>query len=372
MAAMIDDIALSMTDSLTDPMTDETRWARVLARDARLDGAFVYAVASTGVYCRPSCPSRRPARNKVSFFALPALAEAAGFRACKRCRPADAKARDPRLEAIGCALAAIANSDNGTPTLAALAKIANLSPHHLQRLFTDLVGLSPRRYGEALRLGRLKENLRNGGGVADALYGAGYGSSSRLYEKAPKHLGMTPATYAKGGKGAAIAFATASSPLGRLLVAATDKGVAMVALGDDDEMLEQELAREFPLACLSRDRGRLAGHVENVLARLAGMKTSAALPLDVRATAFQGRVWRALQEIPLGETMSYGAIAEMIGRPNAARAVGRACASNPVAVVVPCHRAVGAAGALTGYRWGVERKRKLLATEREAGRKKRV
>ncbi|MBI2586117.1 MAG: bifunctional DNA-binding transcriptional regulator/O6-methylguanine-DNA methyltransferase Ada [Rhodospirillales bacterium] len=365
---MIDDIALSTTD----PMTDETRWARVLARDEASDGAFVYAVASTGVYCRPSCPSRRPARDKVSFFALPGLAEAAGYRACKRCRPADAKARDPRLKAVGRALAAIAASDNGTPTLAALAKIANLSPHYLQRLFTDLVGLSPRRYGEALRLGRLKENLRNGGGVADALYGAGYGSSSRLYEKAPKHLGMTPATYAKGGKGAAIAFATASSPLGRLLVAATDKGVAMVALGDDDRTLENELKREFPLARLMRDRGRLAGHVENVLARLAGKKTSAALPLDVRATAFQGRVWRALQEIPAGETRSYGAIAEMIGRPGAARAVGRACALNPVAVVVPCHRAVGNAGALTGYRWGVERKRKLLATEREAGRKKRA
>jgi len=364
MVAMIDDQVLSTTD--------EIRWARVLARDAGADGAFVYAVASTGVYCRPSCPSRRPGRDKVAFFALPALAEAAGFRACKRCRPADAPARDPRLAAVARAIDAIAASDNGTPTLETLGRAAKMSPHHLQRLFTDLVGLSPRRYGEALRLGRLKENLRSGGGVADALYGAGYGSSSRLYEKAPRHLGMTPATYARGGAGAEIAFTTAASPLGRLLVAATATGVAMVALGDNDRELENELAAEFPQARLARDQGRLANHLNNVLARLAGKQPASALPLDVRATAFQGRVWRALQEIPLGETRTYGEIAGMIGRPDAARAVGRACASNPVAVVVPCHRAVGNRGALTGYRWGVARKEKLLTAERAATRKKRA
>jgi len=362
----------AMTEKQIHSITDDARWVRVLARDQASDGAFVYAVASTGVYCRPSCPSRRPARDKVKFFALPQLAEAAGFRACKRCRPADARARDPRLEAVGRALEAIAASDNGAPTLEILGKAAKMSPHHLQRLFTDLVGLSPRRYGEALRLGRLKENLRNGGGVADALYGAGYGSSSRLYEKAPRHLGMTPATYAKGGKGAEIAYATAASPLGRLLVAATRSGVAMVALGDDDRALERELRREFPLARLVRDRGRLAAQLRDILARLAGKASATALPLDVRATAFQGRVWRALQEIPAGETRSYGDIAKAIGRPNAARAVGRACASNPVAVVVPCHRAVGGAGALTGYRWGIERKQRLLAAERQAGRKRRA
>jgi AraC family transcriptional regulator of adaptative response/methylated-DNA-[protein]-cysteine methyltransferase len=347
-------------------------WARVAARDASADGEFVYAVSSTGVYCRPSCPSRRPARERVCFFRLPALAEAAGFRACKRCRPNRGPAVDPRLAAVGRALRLIAEKDDGIPTLGALSRVAALSPHHLQRLFKNIVGLSPRKYGEALRLARLKRGLKEGNGVLDALYGAGFGSASRLYEHAPAGLGMTPAAYARGGQGATISFTVAVLPLGRLLVAATTKGVAMVALGDDDKALERDLRREFPAAAIRRDDGGLAKTVSTVLARLDGCGPSKELPLDVKATAFQAQVWQALKAIPAGETRSYGEIAEKIGRPGAARAVARACATNPVALVIPCHRAVAGSGSLAGYRWGVERKAKILERERRALRKRRA
>ena len=347
-------------------------WARVAARDASADGQFVYAVSSTGVYCRPSCPSRRPAPERVRFFLLPALAEAAGFRACKRCRPDRAPAADPRLAAVGRALRAIAESDDGIPTLAALSRAAAVSPHHLQRLFKGIVGLSPRKYAEALRLTRLKRGLKAGNGILDALYGAGFGSTSRLYEQAPSGLGMTPAAYARGGQGAGIAFALSPSPLGRLLVAATAKGVAMVALGDDDRALERELREEFPAAAIRRDDGGLAKTVSVVLAGLAGRTPARELPLDVKATAFQAQVWQALKAIPRGETRSYGEIAEKIGRPGAARAVARACATNPVALVIPCHRVVAQSGALAGYRWGVERKANILERERTPKRKRQA
>jgi AraC family transcriptional regulator of adaptative response/methylated-DNA-[protein]-cysteine methyltransferase len=351
--------------------TDAQRWARVLAKDAAADGVFVYADRSTGIYCRPSCPSRRPGRDKVRFYPLPALAEAEGFRACKRCRPDRNPAPDRGQAAVGRALSLIAESDDGIPTLDALSRAAGLSPHHLQRLFKGLVGVSPRQYGEALRLARFKQNLKSGDGVTGALYGAGYGSASRLYEKAPAQLGMTPATYAKGGKGAAIGYATAAAPLGRLLVAATGRGVCMVALGTADKELQQALRLEFPEARISRDRDGLAAKLDAVLARVSGQAPAGDLPLDVRATAFQWRVWRALAAIPAGETRSYSEIAAIIGRPRATRAVARACATNPVAVVIPCHRAVGASGALTGYRWGVERKAKLLENEGRPAPKKR-
>ena len=363
MAAMRDDHEIHQEPAITtDP-----RWQRVLDRDGGADGAFVYGVTSTGIYCRPSCPARKPAPEKVRFFAVPEAAEQAGFRACKRCRPRQAKAADARLDAVrrACrAIEAAGATDGGIPTLARLGRETGLSPHHLQRLFKTFVGISPRKYGEALRVKRLKAGLKQGGAVAPALYDAGYGSSSRLYEKAPAHLGMTPASYARGGRGAEIAFATAASPLGRLLVAATEKGVCMVALGVNDGALERALRDDYPAAEIVRGGGRLKGPLGAVLDHLSRKLPHLDLPLDVRATAFQWRVWECLRDIPKGETRSYKDIAAALGKPGAARAVGRACATNPVAVVIPCHRAVSADGGLAGYRWGIGRKKKLLARER--------
>ncbi len=344
--------------------TDAERWRAVAARDAALDGAFVYAVASTGVFCRPSCPSRRPRRDRVRFFDDAPAAIAAGFRACRRCRPESPALADPERRIVEAVCKAIAAAEEAIPTLDALAAAAGVSPHHLQRVFTRATGLSPRRYAEARRRERFTAGLRNGVPVTAALYDAGYGSSSRLYEKADAHLGMTPASYAKGGAGATIAFSLAASPLGRLLVAATERGVCAVCLGDDDDALEVELRRDFPAAEIRRDDGALSAHLSAVLGHLDGRLGRLDLPLDVRATAFQWQVWRALAAIPRGETRSYGAIAADLGRPAAARAVGRACGLNPVAVVIPCHRAVGGDGGLTGYRWGVERKRRLLDLEK--------
>ncbi len=357
----------AMRDDLEIHVTDDPRWHRVLARDVAADGAFVYAVHSTGIYCRPSCPSRKPAPERVRFFTIPETAERAGFRACKRCRPKDAPAPDRRLAAVRRACRVIEDRDGPIPTLAELGRATGMSPYHLQRVFTRLVGLSPRKYAEALRVERLKVGLKRGEGVAGALYGAGYGSVSRLDEKAPAHLGMTPASYAKGGRGAEIQFAAADSPPnigGRLLVAATEKGVCMVALGGDDRELEKDLRREFPAAEI-RHGDTLGGHLEAVLDHVADPIFPLDLPLDVRATAFQWRVWECLRDIPKGETRSYKDIAAALGQPGAARAVGRACATNPVAIVIPCHRAVSAGGKLTGYRWGIGRKKKLLARERE-------
>ena len=357
-----------MNNILPFPDTDEQRWRAVLDRDARCDGAFVYAVRSTGVFCRPSCPSRRAGRAQVSFFAVPEAAVQAGYRPCKRCRPERAEAADPRVATIRTVCRTIETHDEGVPTLEQLGSAVGISPHHLQRLFKAMMGVSPRQYAEAVRLGRLKQSLKEGEPVTMALYGAGYGSSSRLYEKAPAHLGMTPASYAKGGRGARIAYTVVAhsrvGSLGRLLVAATERGVCMVSLGDTEAFLEAELENEFPEAEIGRDDGALAEWVGAVL-DLAGAGTPHAdLPLDIRATAFQWRVWRELKAIPAGETRTYGEIAAALGQPGAARAVGRACATNPVSLVVPCHRAVGGDGKMHGYRWGVERKETLLERER--------
>lgn len=357
------------------PVHDDERWRAVLARDGRCDGAFVYAVRSTGVFCHPSCPSRRPRRPQVTFFAVPEAAAHAGFRACKRCRPQDTPAADPRIATVRRLCRAIEDAGDGIPTLADLAAQVGGSPHHLQRVFKRVMGISPRRYAEALRLDRLKGALKRGEAVAPALYGAGYGSSSRLYEKAPRHLGMTPASYARGGKGASIAYTIAACALGRVLVAATERGLCAVSLGDTDAGLEADLGKDYPAAEIRRDDGALAGRLDAVLACLDGRASPhPGLPLDLRATAFQWQVWERLQGIPRGQTRTYGEIAADIGRPGAARAVGRACAANPVSLVVPCHRAVGGGGGLTGYRWGVKRKEKLLRREGAAvgGREEKV
>lgn len=344
-------------------MNDDQRWRAVRTRDARFDDQFVYAVRSTGVFCRPSCPSRKPKRDNALFFADAPAARDAGFRPCRRCHPEAAKAPDPATELAQRVIALLIARTDGPPTLAELGVELGLSPHHLQRSFKQATGLSPRQYAEALRHGRLKAEFRNGEPVASALYGAGYGSSSRLYEKADSQLGMTPSSFAKGGRGAQITFAIADCPLGRLLVAATARGVCAVMLGNRDPDLEAELSGDFPAAEILRDDGVLADHVAHILEHLDGATPVPDLPLDVRATAFQWRVWECLRRIPPGQTMTYGEIAAVIGHPRAARAVGRACATNPVSLVVPCHRAVGADGSLTGYRWGVQRKRDLLARE---------
>ena len=345
-------------------ITDEDRWQAVADRDDAFDGAFVFAVATTGIYCRPSCPSRRAKRSNVEFYALPEGAEAAGFRACLRCRPRDSRATDPKIDALRRLCRYMESCDEGPPTLDTLSKMAGLSPYHLQRSFKRLVGVSPRQYYDACRIERLKTSLRGGDQVTGALFEAGYGSTSRLYEKAPSQLGMTPAAYKKGGQGVVITYAITTCPLDRLLVAATTRGIAAVYLGDDDYVLEAALHDEYPAASISRDDKGLGRWIEPLLAHLQGRQPHLALPLDVRATAFQRQVWEALCAIPYGETRSYSEIAEAIDKPKAARAVARACATNRAALVVPCHRVIGASGAMAGYRWGVARKKKLLDAEK--------
>jgi AraC family transcriptional regulator of adaptative response/methylated-DNA-[protein]-cysteine methyltransferase len=347
---------------------EQGRWEAVLGRDARFDGAFVYAVRSTGVYCRPSCPSRRPRREQVLFFSLPRAAEGAGFRSCRRCRPTQVPARDPRAERVERACRYIEEHLESRLSLARLAGAAGVSPHHFQRTFKQLMGISPRQYAEARRLASFKTQVRKGETVTSAIYGAGYGSGSRLYERASRQLGMTPAAYRKGGRGMSLRYTVADSPLGRLLVAATERGIAAVSLGDADASLEAALRAEYPRAEIARDDLRLAPRLRDVLARVAG-ETGRELPLDINATAFQWRVWQELLKIPAGATRSYGEVARALGRPSAARAVARACASNPVALVIPCHRVVAGDGGLGGYRWGAERKRRLLDSERPRTRR---
>lgn len=347
----------------------EGRWRAVLGREAGHDGAFVYAVRSTGIYCRPSCPARRPRREQVVFFDRPGAAARAGYRPCRRCRPEQEAAGAPRLRLVRDACRAIEDwgeaDGAGPPTLAALGARLGVSPCHLQRTFKAVTGITPRQYADAARLDGFKARLQEGASVTAALYDAGYGSSSRLYERAPARLGMTPATYGRGGAGTTIGYTVAACPLGQLLVAATERGVCAVSLGDAAPALEAALAREYPAAALARDDARLGPWVAALLRHLAGEQPGLDLPLDIRATAFRWRVWEALRAIPRGETRSYGALARSLGRPGATRAVAQACAANPVALAIPCHRAVRGDGGLGGYRWGVERKQALLERERE-------
>jgi AraC family transcriptional regulator of adaptative response/methylated-DNA-[protein]-cysteine methyltransferase len=345
----------------------EVYWQAVETRDARFNGVFVYGVRSTGVYCKPSCPSRRPRREKVEFFGALEEAEASGFRACLRCKPREAAAPDPRAELVLRVCRRIEERYAAAPTLEELGAESGVSPHHLQRTFKSLTGITPRQYAAALRLRLFKSRVKEGADLTAAIYDAGYGSSSRLYESASDRLGMTPATYRRKGKGMKITYAIADSRLGRMLVAATERGVCSVQLGDADEELEAALAAEYPAAEISRDEARLGDTVEGILRHLEGARPDLGLPLDLQATAFQLRVWEELRRIPYGSTRSYAEVAEAIGQPTAARAVARACATNPVALVTPCHRVVRAGGALGGYRWGVGRKERLLEQERAGG-----
>jgi AraC family transcriptional regulator of adaptative response/methylated-DNA-[protein]-cysteine methyltransferase len=347
-------------------MTSTHLWHAVQARDARADGTFVYAVQSTGIYCRPSCPSRRPRPSSVTYFPAPADAERAGFRACRRCRPTEPPASDARAERVRRACAVIAGRGGERLTLDALAARVGGNPQHLQRTFVEILGISPREYADVWRVARLKAALRREPRITDAVYDAGFGSSSRVYERAAGVLGMTPGAYRRGGEGAAVRYATAPCALGRVLVAATDRGVCAVKLGAGDAALVADLTKEFPSASVApadSSLSRWLGVVVDYLETLGRGKASLDLPLDVRATAFQWKVWRALRRIPPGRTASYAEVARRIGRPSASRAVARACATNPVSLVIPCHRVVATGGGLGGYRWGVARKKALLEAE---------
>jgi AraC family transcriptional regulator, regulatory protein of adaptative response / methylated-DNA-[protein]-cysteine methyltransferase len=342
------------------------RWQAVVKRDSGLDGAFVFGVSSTGVFCRPSCPARRPKRENVRFFEHATAAENAGFRACLRCRP---KAVDgnPQSALVRAICRYIEQNIEDRLTLALLAKKFSRSAFHLQRMFKAVLGVSPKAYIDACRLRQVKQNLQAGHDVTTSLYAAGYGSSSRLYERTSAQLGMTPEKYRRGAIAAVVRFTITSSPLGRMLIAATDKGICAIQFADSDDDLTQGLMREFPFAARKRDDAALAQWRVSLSQLMTGQKAHPSLPLDIRATAFQRRVWEHLQRIPRGETQSYSAVAKKLGMPKATRAVARACATNPVAIAIPCHRVVRQDGDLGGYRWGIERKEQLLALEKEAG-----
>ena len=345
-------------------MTLDRMWQAVVDRDRQADGLFVYAVSSTGIYCRPSCGSRRPSRDRVGFFPAPAMAEAGGFRACRRCRPRQQRREDPAHDRVRRACTAVAGRPEAPWTTAALARAAGTTVSQLQRGFRTALGLSPRDYIAACRRRRFLDTLREGRTVTDAVYESGYGSPSRVYD-ALRLPGMTPATYGRGGEGVHVDWRTIRSTIGRVLVAASPRGLCFVAVGENDAELVAALRREFP-------RADVAIHPS---ARLASWATAARavaddgcfdpnLPVDIRGTAFQWRVWRALTRIPRGETRTYGEVAKKLGRPSAARAVARACATNPLALVVPCHRVVGKGNSPGGYRWGPDRKTALLAREK--------
>jgi AraC family transcriptional regulator, regulatory protein of adaptative response / methylated-DNA-[protein]-cysteine methyltransferase len=343
----------------------ETCWRAVENRDAGADGSFFYAVRTTGVYCRPGCASRLPLRANTVFFETAAAAEADGFRPCKRCRPTDGSAASRHLAAIEKACALLQTSEI-MPSLAELAGAAGISRFHFHRVFKQITGTTPRDYARTHRLGQFGQRLAAGEPVAEAIYASGFGSSSRAYEDAPAALGMTPGARRRGGDGETIRFVTVSTPLGWALVAATERGICMTALGDDREQLAAALRQRFPAAAVIAEDGGLKQWADRIVRFITAPERNLDLPLDIRGTAFQARVWRALQKIPLGKTMSYAEIAAALGQPKAVRAVAQACAANKLALIVPCHRVIRSDGDLGGYRWGVERKRALLARERAA------
>lgn len=353
---------MQVLDITLNPL-EESYWQAVLKREVIQAKTFVYAVASTGIYCLPSCPSRKPKRENVSFYSLPELAEAAGYRACKRCEPRKPQT-DPQVELMRQICRYISEHLEAPLTLEHLASQFKLSPSHLQRNFKKIVGVSPQAFQESYRIHAIKASLKDGKDIAAALYDAGYGSSSQLYTKANSQLGMTPKNYQQKGENMTIHYSISACPLGLLLVAATAKGICSIRLGDDAGKLTDELIAEFSQATLEVDNGLLTNWVSLIIKHLEGKEPHLDLPLDVRATAFQKQVWQALQTIPYGETRSYAQVAEGLGKPSAVRAVASACARNPVALVVPCHRVIRTDGSMGGYRWGLERKEQLLKQER--------
>jgi AraC family transcriptional regulator of adaptative response/methylated-DNA-[protein]-cysteine methyltransferase len=344
---------------MIDRLSDDQLWDQVIRREP---GNFLYAVTTMGIYCRPGCPSPRPLRKNVRFFRNIGEAEAAGFRACKRCDPKGERAR--LAQAVVQDACTFIDGAEEVPSLDALAKRSGYSRFHFLRMFRDHTGLTPRNYAQGVRAKRLHTALAGGARVADAVADAGYGSESRVYEKTGELLGMTPGALRRGGEGEVIRTAFADCQFGRLLVGATDKGVCFIGFAEPEDALLNDLRQRFPRARIVADDAALSDTVHAVLAFLEEPKQALDLPLDLRGTAFQQRVWRTLCRIPVGETRSYAELARMMGDPRAVRAVARSCATNPVPLAVPCHRVIGSDGSLTGYRWGVPRKRALLEKER--------
>src|SRR5437016_6312922 len=342
---------------------DHKWWQAVLARDAAQDGKFVFAVSSTGVFCRPSCAAKHPRRANVTFYRRAEEAERDGYRACLRCRP-KAATGSTQVETVKGICRYIEQHLDEPVTLSRLAQVFHQSPFHLQRTFKAVLGVTPRAYADSCRMNQLKRNLQAGHSVTRAMYDAGYGSSSRLYERTASQLGMTPDKYRRGAVAAPIRYTFAESPPGRMVVAATDKGICAIQFADSDEELDQGLKHEFPFAIRRRDDSGMREWKEDLLRHMRGQKLNASLPLDIQATAFQRRVWTYLQSIPFGSTESYSQVAKAIGQPTATRAVARACATNQVAVAIPCHRVVREDGGMGGYRWGIDRKKALLEMER--------
>ena len=340
----------------------DPRWVRVLARDRSADGQFWYAVATTGVYCRPSCPSRTANPKNVSLHGSLAEAKATGFRPCKRCNP-DGPSADVENAAIVAKACRLIEQSEEVPSLTGLAKAANLSTSHFHRMFKSVTGLTPKDYAEAHRASRVRDELAKGHSVTEAMYDAGFNSSGRFYEKSRNMLGMTPTQYRTGGANEDIRFAVGQSSLGAILVASSDRGVASILIGDDPDGLVRDLQDRFPKARLVGGDKEYECMVARVVSFVEAPGIGLNLPLDVRGTAFQRRVWQALQAIPVGQTSSYSEIARRIGAPKSVRAVASACAANNIAVAIPCHRVVRNDGALSGYAWGVERKRELVARE---------
>jgi len=337
-------------------LSEDQAWAAVLARNPAADAEMVYAVTTTGVFCRPTCPSRRPARTNVVFFADPATAMSAGYRPCRRCLPHQRHIDAGLVEAISSAL-----KRDRQVTLAELARMTGRSPFTIERTFKRVLGVTPAQYQRQRRAASFRNELATGSArVTDAIYDAGYSGPGRAYENT--QLGMAPGEYRAGGRDAQIGYAIGDSTLGKLLIAATERGLCSVILGDSDAQLTRQLRAQFPLAQIRLDL-QLQPHLNEVLTQFTEHPAVLDLPLDLRATAFQMRVWEALRRIPRGETRSYAQLAASLGQPTAVRAVARACATNPIAVVIPCHRVIGSDGKLTGYRWGVERKKKLLDLE---------
>jgi AraC family transcriptional regulator of adaptative response/methylated-DNA-[protein]-cysteine methyltransferase len=356
---------LNLDSEVTMASALENRWWNaVVKRDANQDGRFFFAVSSTGVYCRPSCPAKRPRRENVTFFRHPDDAEKAGYRACLRCRPRSS-GQNRQTAAVKSICRYIEQHLDEPVTLAKLGSVFGQSPFHLQRTFKKALGITPREYADSRRMNLLKRNLQAGQSVTNALYDAGYSSSSRLYERTASHLGMTPDKYRRGAIAAVIRYTCTDSPLGRMLVAATEKGICTIQFGDTDDELGEGLKREFPFAQRKREDEFMRAWTDTLLNQISGYELNRALPLDIQATAFQRRVWSHLQSLPFGMTQSYGEVARAIGQPTAARAVARACATNPVAVAIPCHRVVREDGEMGGYRWGIERKRALLQLEQK-------
>jgi AraC family transcriptional regulator, regulatory protein of adaptative response / methylated-DNA-[protein]-cysteine methyltransferase len=342
--------------------TDEKRWAAVVRRDSAADGIFYYSVRTTGVYCRPSCASRPALRKNVGFHASCEEAEQAGFRACKRCRPNARGLAEQHAAGVARACRLIEASAE-MPNLDALAHAAGMSRFHFHRVFKRVTGVTPKAYGTARRAQHVRDELPKHGTVTDAIYGAGFNSSGRFYAKSAEVLGMAPANFRAGGTGESIRFAVGECSLGSILVAATAKGICGIALGDDPDALLRDLQDRFPKARLVGGDSEFEQRVARVVGFVEAPALGLDLPLDVRGTAFQQRVWQALREIPAGATASYAQVAARIGEPKATRAVARACASNTIAVAIPCHRVIRNDGGLSGYRWGVERKQALLDRE---------